>query len=109
MQAEMMMPEAQQGGMPPNQPTQDNQEQGSPKAVIEVTIAQDGSITVELESGEQETTEGDNEAQGEASGSQPVQVKDISEACQVIEKMYASVTQNPAVAKADQQSGYSSQ
>lgn len=92
----------------PDDQSQDAAE-GAAVATIELSIAQDGSITMELESGAQEAGEEGGAEPGNES--QPVSVGSIDEAKDVLEQMYNSVVQSSdqqaTANKAAQTAGYS--
>jgi hypothetical protein len=86
----------------------DEAENESGSTVIEITIAADGSITVEQETGGQESAE--ESGGGEESGAAPVKVKNIDQALEVVRQMYESSQKTPEEstksAVADQAAGY---
>lgn len=88
----------------------DTDKEGGNTVVIEVTLDLDsGAITVEQESGSQEA--GEESGGGDASGAQPVTVKDAAEAGSLVTQMLQSAGQSPedqaTAAKASQSQGYS--
>jgi hypothetical protein len=77
--------------------------------VVEITFGSDGSITVEQETGAQESAE--EGGGGEEAGAAPVTVKNIEQACEVLRQIYAA-SQKPSAGnegsdKAEQAAGYS--
>ena len=104
---------ATQGAQPGASPDAANQP-GTPLVVIEVTVAQDGSITVEQESGAQESQEGAGQsAEGSGDGSQPVPVRNASEAASLVKQMLDAATQTTdqqtVQNKSEQSAGYQGQ
>lgn len=84
-------------------------EDESGSTVIEITIAADGSITVEQETGEQESSE--ENGGGEEAGAAPVKVKNWQQAMEVAGQMYEASQKSPEETKqsavAQQSAGYS--
>lgn len=91
---------AQPGADQPDDQTQDE----TPSAVIEVSIYASGRITIEPETGAQEGAE----QGGGAEEQQPVEIKDKAEALEVISNMIDQAQgQSPEDAKQQQSAGYS--
>jgi hypothetical protein len=91
-----------------------DESQGTPLAVIEVTIAADGGITVEQESGAQEGQEESGGGEGADTGTAaPIQVKDSTEAASLVKQMIDAATkttdQQTAQNVQEQGAGYSGQ
>lgn len=103
----------QSAGAEGTQQDTDENENDDGATVVEITFGSDGSITVEQETGAQESAE--ENGGGEESGGSPINVKNIDQACEVLKQMYAAAQQslsgnsagNPAPNKAEQAEGYS--